>query len=272
MHCWDQRGPVPLDERKQLGIVNARSTDEIEAMRRVLAEFFVCMDDGHYNKRLCREIERCEAISSKRTDAGRAGALERMRKLREAQASAKQVPSNCLASASESEANAKHVTLSPSPSPSLSQAPPSPYDNSHRTADLVGTAEKSAAPSKRGSRLQDDWTLPADWLEWSLAELPAWTEAHARAQADRFRDYWISVPGKAGCKVRWEATWRNWCRSDLAQPGRVNGNGNGHGAAAEPAWRTEQRELAAAYLGRSARKPSQQKAEVIDVDAKILGC
>ena len=69
-YCWDQRGPIPLDERKQIGIVNARSKEEIEAMRAVLREFFVEMDDGWYNRRMQREIERAQALSSKRKLAG----------------------------------------------------------------------------------------------------------------------------------------------------------------------------------------------------------
>ena len=28
-----------------------------------------------------------------------------------------------------------------------------------------------------------------------------------------FRDYWRGVAGKAGVKLDWEATWRNWVRS-----------------------------------------------------------
>ena len=111
IHCWDQKGPAPADERRLMGIVNARSTDEIEAMRRVLLEYFVRMDDGWYNQRMQREIERCENISTKREDAGRRGANERMRRFRAAQASAELLPSNCQASD-------KQVTLSPSPSPS----------------------------------------------------------------------------------------------------------------------------------------------------------
>ena len=102
IHCWDQKGPCPIDERRLMGIVNARSTDEIEAMRRVLLEFFVRMDDGWYNHRMQREIERCENISSSRSDAGKKGY----------QAKAKQMPSKCLTSD-------KQVPLSPSPSPSL---------------------------------------------------------------------------------------------------------------------------------------------------------
>jgi hypothetical protein len=140
-------------------------------------------------------------------------------------------------------------------------------DHSHLPSTVVGTAEKSAAPSKRGSRLPDDWTLPPDWLAWALAEFPAWTDAHARSQGDRFRDYWISVPGKGGCKVRWEATWRNWCRSAIAQPGRVNGNG----ASAEPDWRREEREMMEAYAGTSAARPTKPPKEIVDVHAKIVG-
>lgn len=111
MHCWDQKGPAPLDERKLCGIVNARSSDEIEALRRVLGEFFTRMDDGHYNHRMQREIERSEAISGARSEAGRKGYL----------AKAKHLPS-------KSQASAKQVPLSPSPSPSL----PSTQDQNTR--------------------------------------------------------------------------------------------------------------------------------------------
>lgn len=93
MHCWDQKGPAPLDERKLCGIVNARSSDEIEALRRILGEFFIRMEDGHYNKRMQKEIERSEAISGARSEAGRIGAAAKAKHLpNKSQASAKQVP------------------------------------------------------------------------------------------------------------------------------------------------------------------------------------
>lgn len=114
MHCWDQKGPAPLDERKLCGIVNARSSDEIEAMRRVLGEFFVRMEDGHYNKRMQREIERSESISGARSAAGKLGASKR----------AKQLPNKCSA-------NAKQVYLPPPPPPPLSLQPQPPSTNTH---------------------------------------------------------------------------------------------------------------------------------------------
>jgi uncharacterized protein YdaU (DUF1376 family) len=110
MFCWDSKGPMPIDERKQFAIVCARSTDEMEAWRRVRDEFFVRMEDGWYQGRLMREIERCESISGARSTAGRAGANARMQRLRERQANAKQMPSNCSATVEQ-------VTLSPSPYP-----------------------------------------------------------------------------------------------------------------------------------------------------------
>lgn len=81
MHYWDQKGPIPLDERKQQGVCNARSGDEIEAMRRVRNEFFVQMDDGWYNTRMQLEIERAENISKARSEAGTLGYEARAKQL-----------------------------------------------------------------------------------------------------------------------------------------------------------------------------------------------
>lgn len=58
MYCWDRKSPLPKDETRLFSICNARSVDEIEAMRRVLAEFFIEADDGYYNKRINDEIKR----------------------------------------------------------------------------------------------------------------------------------------------------------------------------------------------------------------------
>src|SRR3974390_2303706 len=70
MHCWDQKGPAPIDERKLCGIVNARSGGEIESLRRILGEFFIRCDDGWYNKRMTSEVARAEHISANNRAAG----------------------------------------------------------------------------------------------------------------------------------------------------------------------------------------------------------
>lgn len=89
-HCWDQRGPLPLDPERCYRITGAVSKEEQDAVRSVIAEFFVAMPDGHYNRRIQQEIERAAAISGARAKAGRKGGL----------AKAKQLPSKSLASAS----------------------------------------------------------------------------------------------------------------------------------------------------------------------------
>lgn len=107
MYCWDSKGPMPLDEQECAGICNCRSADEVDALRYVLGKYFVRMVDGHYNRRMALEVEKSEAISGARSNAGKLGAL----------AKAKHLPS-------KSQASAKQVPLSPSPSPSLTPAPP----------------------------------------------------------------------------------------------------------------------------------------------------
>lgn len=68
----------------------------------------------------------------------------------------------------------------------------------------------SASSGSKGSRLPKDWILPGDWKTWAETERD---DLDATATADAFRDFWISKPGKDGLKLDWQATWRNWCRS-----------------------------------------------------------
>ncbi len=70
---------------------------------------------------------------------------------------------------------------------------------------------------KKGNRLPPDWVLPRDWGEWAVNEgLP---EVTVRAEAAKFRDYWVAKPGRDAVKLDWQATWRNWVRKALeAQP------------------------------------------------------
>jgi hypothetical protein len=56
-----------------------------------------------------------------------------------------------------------------------------------------------AAGSKKGFRLPSDW-MPQDHFEETY-------------ELEKFRDYWASVPGQKGCKLDWDATWRNWVKS-----------------------------------------------------------
>lgn len=111
-YCWDQKGPLPLDERRICAIVGARSVDEQESLRRVITEYFVRMDDGWYNRRMQEEIERSEVVSRARSEAGRKGY----------QARAKQLPSKCQASVSNPNPN-PNLIPNPKESKTLSGKP-----------------------------------------------------------------------------------------------------------------------------------------------------
>jgi hypothetical protein len=61
---------------------------------------------------------------------------------------------------------------------------------------------------KKGSRLPADWVLPDGWGSDAIdAGLPA---NLIDLEAAKMRDW--SLSSKAGVKLDWRATWRNWCR------------------------------------------------------------
>lgn len=67
--------------------------------------------------------------------------------------------------------------------------------------------------TQRGSRLPTDWTLPDDWKAWAEQER---SDLNIKTVADSFRDFWIAKAGSGGVKLDWQATWRNWVRSQSA--------------------------------------------------------
>jgi uncharacterized protein YdaU (DUF1376 family) len=111
-HCWDQRGPLPMEIEKCFRICGAVSKEEQDSVRSIVAEFFVAMPDGHYNTRMQQELERANLISGKRAGAAHARwkARESLKAIAAHNANAMQVHSNSIASAT-----------SPSPSPSQTE-------------------------------------------------------------------------------------------------------------------------------------------------------
>lgn len=108
--------------------------------------------------------------------------------------------------------NAPSPSPPPSHSPSVSFPPPEPTP-----IPDVGAADAADASNKRGTRLPIDWQLPKSWGDWALQTFPNWTADGVRMEGERFADHWRSKVGRDATKADWEATWRNWCRSDIAQ-------------------------------------------------------
>jgi DNA-binding transcriptional MocR family regulator len=69
---------------------------------------------------------------------------------------------------------------------------------------------KKARESANGSRLSADWTLTAELRTWArdydgLLDLDA--------EAEQFRDHWLSKTGADARKADWAAAWRTWVRN-----------------------------------------------------------
>ncbi len=65
----------------------------------------------------------------------------------------------------------------------------------------------------RATRITSDWWLPDDWKQWAVDAHHLDPQRVVRISLG-FRDYWVAVPGSKGCKLDWQATWRNWVRKE----------------------------------------------------------
>lgn len=101
--------------------------------------------------------------------------------------------------------------------------------------------EAKASPKKTtGYRLPDDWVLPLTWGQWAVEEgLP---ESLVRKEADKFRDYWRSLPGQKARKTDWKAVWRNWVRKALEDRPRLQSiDGGSHERPSKTASKSQDR-------------------------------
>jgi hypothetical protein len=104
---------------------------------------------------------------------------------------------------------------------------------------LIFEEAKEAKPKKkgcaadrhaRGTRLADDWVLPAEWRQWALniGLRPFEVDREARG----FHRWALNAKGDKGIKLRWDLTWQNWCERMLKDAGRQPMVVNGAGPAA----------------------------------------
>ena len=85
--------------------------------------------------------------------------------------------------------------------------------NATQNTEHITQDTKHKVKTQRGSRLPKDWICENSWAEWARKERP---DLNITKVAESFYDYWISKPGAGGVKLNWEATWRNWVRTQSA--------------------------------------------------------
>ncbi len=93
----------------------------------------------------------------------------------------------------------------------LPPAPPAPGS--------LSEAKEEASRKPRaeiGHRLPDDWAPSRAGVEFATGLGLDWQRVAAA-----FCDHWHAKAGKDARKVDWDATWRNWCRTDSQRRGRA---------------------------------------------------
>jgi len=84
--------------------------------------------------------------------------------------------------------------------------------SSIETNNSIGTPVTTVTPvTSRGSRLPELWSPTQPLLDWALDQLDL-ERTKVEFETGAFRDFWHSKPGKAGTKLDWGMTWKNWMR------------------------------------------------------------
>lgn len=224
--CWRTPGCSIPDDRDWITRRMRCSAEEYERIvEPLLNEFFKRRSGRLFNPRLSAEFERIDATHRARSSAGKKGgrpakALKEP-DLDESPGKAKRKQDDFSAKPDVEAGTVEKVARPDNPlkTDDLTKSPGKakrkqlepylePYLDREK-GEPIGSPKK---PTK-GSRLTSEWVLPKSWGEWAVS-LGA-SEALVRKEADRFRDYWIAVPGQKGVKLDWEATWRNWMRRSL---------------------------------------------------------
>ena len=94
----------------------------------------------------------------------------------------------------------------------LNQKPTTPVNQKPTPSSSSSSSKPKSKDLERATRLPKNWALPKVYGEWALAEFPNLTAEQIRAEAEIFKDYWVSKGGQKGTSLDWLATWRNWVR------------------------------------------------------------
>lgn len=104
----------------------------------------------------------------------------------------------------------KTVTIVTEPVTENVTIPPTPPKDNSLSQVGIEEGKKEVSARARGSRLPDDF-VPDETCEATARELK-FTNRDWKQALQEFRDYWAGVPGAKGCKLDWQATFRNSIR------------------------------------------------------------
>ena len=208
--CYLNEKPITTEQAMRVGRGNPTETQS------VLSEFFSQNSDGWEHKRVNAEIDAFHSKSKRNRENGAKGGRPKpTNNPVGSQSDAKHNPNQEPITNnqepiredtfSDEMCGAAFAAPAPVPETVIPQQQPNP------------TPAKPKSDEPKAARLPADWRLPKAWGDWALAEFPHWTPEAVRIEADKFSDHWATKTGKDARKADWLATWRNWCRSDIAQ-------------------------------------------------------
>ena len=97
---------------------------------------------------------------------------------------------------------------------------PSTTDLGSRIEDLGPKIRGKTSRASRSMRLPDDFDLNPERRRFCESE-----SKDPEREFAKFTDYWRSASGAKARKTDWDATWRNWCRSEFSARKSTNGKG-----------------------------------------------
>lgn len=115
-------------------------------------------------------------------------------------------PRNQMSRTPEPRSHDPSITITP---PSLRSGGDAPTEKPALTTPTPATPVTDAKPdrAKCGTRLPEDWQPTGDELQFAVG-----LGVDGRWEAEKFRDFWLSVAGAKGRKQDWTRTWQNWVR------------------------------------------------------------
>ncbi len=186
-HCYSTEQPLPGDLDACCRIARAMSKEERKAVESVLCEFFTVTDAGYTQGRVLEMLAEAQPKIEANKANGKLGGRPKKKPIE-----TQEKPSGFL--------NQTQVESESEPNENLSQS------------QITTPSLRSGVG--RASRLPSPFVLPEPWAEWARQERPDLDPVRV---AEKFADYWHSKPGKAGTKLDWQATWRNWVRDEKQQ-------------------------------------------------------
>lgn len=231
--------PLPAEVVEVARLIRLRQA--INEVQAVLTEFFTLGEDGWRHTRCDEEVQKMQGKQTKARESAAASV------------SARKAKADIENQSNGRTANAKLPLNERSTDVELPTPTPTPQPSFH-------SGVENASPQS-GSRLPADWQLPEAWAVWAKQTRP---DLDPQETANRFADYWHSIPGAKGRKIDWQATWRNWVRQEKTPARQMAAMPQTKAArqATDKAWIEE-------LMG---RPPERLPGNIIDIfDAQVVG-